>query len=107
MSHRCHAHGCNAPVPPAMFMCRPHWFALRKPLRDAIWNEYRRGQERSKTPSARYMAVQRRAVGELAFRPNDEAAALVAANYLKASEEWRARAMRLGQGDPLEGLKST
>lgn len=88
-----------------MFMCRQHWFSLRKPLRDAIWKEYRPGQENTKSPSARYMAVQKRAVGELAFRPHDEAAAGVAAPYLIESEIWRKRAIDAGLGDPLEGIK--
>lgn len=59
MKHECHAHGCAVAVPPSMVMCRPHWWSVRKALRDAIWREYRRGQERDKRPSARYMAVQR------------------------------------------------
>src|SRR5262245_57613685 len=104
MVHTCHAHGCNARVPPSMFMCRAHWFSLRKPLRDAIWREYRQGQEFDKSPSARYMAVQRRAVGEGAFKPNDEAAARAAAPYLIESEQWRTRAIERGEGDPLAGI---
>ena len=104
MSHKCHAHGCPAIVPPALFMCRIHWFSLRKPLRDAIWRHYVPGQENTKTPTASYMAVQQRAVGELAFKPNDERAAIVAAPYMLNSEVWRAMAIAKGQGDPLEGL---
>ena len=87
-----------------MMMCRIHWFALRKPLRDAVWREYKNGQEISKTPTARYMAVQQRAVGELAFKPNNEKAAHAAAPYLLNSEKWRQRAIEKGHGDPLEGL---
>ena len=104
MTHTCHAHGCDAPVPPAMFMCRRHWYSLRKPMRDAIWREYRRGQERDKRPSFRYMAVQRRAVGEVAFKPHDEVAARAAAPYLLESERYRRMAIDAGQGDPLAGL---
>jgi hypothetical protein len=104
MPHTCHAHGCGLPVPASMFACRVHWYALRKPMRDAIWREYRRGQERDKRPSPRYMAVQRRAVAELAFRPNDEQAARIAAPYMVESELWRKRAIEQGLGDPLEGI---
>lgn len=100
--HTCHALNCNKRVPPAMFACRSHWFALRKPARDAIWREYREGQENDKRPSARYMAVQRRAVGELAFKPHDEQAALAAAPYLLESEAWRRLAIDRGEGDPLD-----
>lgn len=101
MSHQCHAHACTAVIAPKLFMCRLHWYRLRKAMRDAIWREYRPGQEIDKSPSARYMAVQRRAVGEVAFgsaTPGD------AAYYLLKSEEWRARAIAQGLGDPLEGL---
>ncbi len=72
-----------------------HWFALPKPLRDAIWREYRPGQEHDKKPSARYLAVQRRAIG-----------ALLAAPYLLESEIWRREAIEAGDGDPLEGIAS-
>ena len=105
--HGCHAHGCDTPVPPFMFACRKHWYSLRAPMRDAIWHEYRRGQEVDKRPSARYLAVQQRAIGEIAFKPNDEQAALDAAPYLIKSEYWRSRAISAGHGDPLEGLVTT
>ena len=55
MTHTCHAYGCDKTVPPAMFMCKRHWFMVPKPLRDAIWATYRRGQETDKTPSAPYL----------------------------------------------------
>lgn len=87
-----------------MLMCAKHWFSLRKPLRDAVWREYQNGQEISKTPTARYMAVQQLAVAECAFRPNDETAAATAAPYLLNAERWRQRAIAQGHGDPLEGL---
>jgi hypothetical protein len=44
MSHHCHATDCEVKTPPAMFMCRRHWFALPKPMRDRIWATYRPGQ---------------------------------------------------------------
>lgn len=104
--HHCHAHGCKRAVPPRMFMCREHWYSLRAPMRAAIWREYRPGQEKDKSPSARYMAVQRRAIAEVVFKPHDEEAARAAAPYLLKSEEWRALAIARGEGDPLEGLTS-
>lgn len=103
-AHTCHANGCKLPVPPAMFMCRRHWYALRKPLRDAIWAEYRRGQEVTKTPSLRYLAVQNWAISELAFRPNDEAAAAAAAPYLLLAKRYQAECIAAGLGDPLPAL---
>ncbi len=87
-----------------MFMCKNHWFSLRRPMRDAIWREYRPGQENDKNPSPRYMAVQRRAVAEVAFKPRDEAAALVCGQLLLESERWRQVAIDRGFGDPLAGL---
>lgn len=104
MRHHCHAHGCEAPVPPKMFMCAVHWRSLPKKLQDAIWREYRSGQERDKRPSLRYLAVQQRAVGALAFKPHDEAAAVAAAPYLLRAQKYRLLAIASGQGDPLDGI---
>ena len=56
-SHECHWPGCVNQVPPAMFMCRSHWFSLPKPLRQRIWAAYRRGQEETMDPSAEYIAA--------------------------------------------------
>jgi hypothetical protein len=62
-SHTCHWPGCAKQVPPAMWGCKPHWFALPKNLRDAIWCSYQPGQEETLTPSHAYLdaahAVQR------------------------------------------------
>jgi hypothetical protein len=59
--HTCHWPGCTRKVPPAMWGCRPHWFALPKPIRDAIWRTYRPGQERDRQPSAAYIDAARQA----------------------------------------------
>lgn len=40
-----------------MWGCKEHWFKLPKTLRDAIWREYRPGQEKDGTPSDRYLVV--------------------------------------------------
>ena len=104
MTHICHAHQCSVPVPPAMFMCKKHWYALRKPLRDAVWATYRPGQEVDKRPSMAYLAVQQWAIGELAFRPHDEEAARDAAPYLLTAQALRERVIAEGGPDPLEGL---
>jgi hypothetical protein len=104
MTHTCHAHGCTVAVPPKMFMCKEHWFKLRQKTRAAIWREYTQGQEVTKEPTVRYLAVQQYAIGEAAFRPNDEAA--VAAPYIAKAHEWRDAAIRAGLGDPLVDLVS-
>lgn len=66
MSHTCHATGCAARVPPAMFMCRRHWFALPRFMRSRIWLTYREGQEDDKQPSHEYCAAAKAAVIEIA-----------------------------------------
>lgn len=55
MTHVCHWPGCGKPVPPKLWGCKPHWFALPKRLRDYIWETYVPGQEITKTPSAAYL----------------------------------------------------
>lgn len=104
MTHTCHAHGCTTPVPARLFVCVDHWRTLRQPLKSAIWREYVPGQESRKDPTARYLCVQQRAVAELAFKPNDEAAAQISAHYMWESEKWRRVAIEMGAGDPLQGV---
>lgn len=43
MSHRCPANGCTRNVSPAMLMCRPHWYMVPRPLRDAVWSAWDNG----------------------------------------------------------------
>ena len=104
MPHHCHAHGCMQIIPAAKFVCPMHWRRLPGPFKAAILREYKAGQEVTKTPSMRYMAVQRSAVATLAFKPNDEKAARAAAPYLLEAQLWRQRAIDAGDGDPLAGL---
>ena len=56
-SHTCHWPGCDKQVPPAMWGCRPHWFALPRKLRDKIWDAYRPGQEKDMQVSEDYVTV--------------------------------------------------
>lgn len=65
-THTCHAKGCQVPVAPKMLMCRKHWYMIPKPLRDAVWAEYRPGQEIDKRPSAEYLKVMRAAIAAVA-----------------------------------------
>lgn len=57
MSHHCHWLGCTVAVPPKLWGCKSHWFALPKHLRDRIWATYEPGQEITKTPSDEYIAA--------------------------------------------------
>lgn len=56
-SHHCHWPGCTKQVPPAMWGCTSHWYALPQRLRNKIWATYRPGQEKTLTPSADYLAA--------------------------------------------------
>lgn len=55
--HHCHWPGCDKAVPPAMWGCSRHWFALPAALRAKVWRAYRPGQEQDKRPSADYLQV--------------------------------------------------
>lgn len=57
--HHCHWPGCDKQVPPAMWGCKAHWFALPKHLRDRIWETYVPGQEVTMTPDDDYLAAAR------------------------------------------------
>lgn len=57
--HTCHWPGCGRQVPPAMWGCGEHWRALPRRLKDAIWREYRVGQEENMSPSHAYLDVAR------------------------------------------------
>lgn len=58
-NHRCHWPDCNKQVPPAMWGCKSHWFAIPKHLRDRIWKSYRPGQEEDLRPSEEYLEAAR------------------------------------------------
>lgn len=68
--HKCHAARCNRFTPPSKFACRWHWFRLHYSIQQAIWREYKPGQENTKTPSKAYLAVQQCAVAYLAKLDN-------------------------------------
>ena len=104
MNHICHAPGCTRRVPPKMLACRDHWGALPKKIQDAVWREYRPGQELTKRPTQRYMAVQRLALAHLVFKPHDEKSVLKAISYLAAAVRYSKEAVKAGLGDPLENV---
>lgn len=64
--HTCHAEACDLRTPPAMFMCRAHWFRLPKRYRDAIWLEYVDGQEDRLDPTPAYLEAAHNAIEWLA-----------------------------------------
>jgi hypothetical protein len=61
--HHCHWPGCTEQVPPAMWGCKKHWFALPLVLRNRIWRTFKPGQEVDGTPSRDYVAVAREVQG--------------------------------------------
>jgi len=81
-----------------MLMCKPHWLSLPQATRDAVWREYRPGQERDKRPSDRYLAVLWLAVAQTA--PDGAARAAL----LSRAERRRWRAIDAGHGDALASL---
>lgn len=60
--HTCHARGCDAAVPPRMFMCRKHWRMIPKRMQDELWDAYVPGQEIRKDPTSEYIEVAMRLV---------------------------------------------
>lgn len=54
-NHTCHALGCEVNVPPRMRMCAKHWRMVPKDCQDALWANYKRGQERTMSPSPAYL----------------------------------------------------
>lgn len=54
-NHHCHWPGCEKQVPPAMWGCKAHWFALPQTIRNRIWRTYRAGQEQDGRPSSAYV----------------------------------------------------
>jgi hypothetical protein len=58
--HNCHWPGCSKAIPPKLLMCPRHWKTL-PPIRSAVWNAYRPGQEIDKDPSREYVAAARAA----------------------------------------------
>lgn len=59
--HACHWPGCREQVPPAVWGCRRHWYALPLELRRRIFAAFRPGQEEDGRPSSTYLAVAREA----------------------------------------------
>lgn len=58
-NHECHWPGCAAQVPPAMWGCKKHWYALPQAMRARIWRAYRPGQENDSNPSREYVEAAR------------------------------------------------
>lgn len=64
--HTCHALGCETPVPPRMWGCKRHWFAVPAWLRARVWATYVSGQEIRKDPSPAYVVASEAAIAAVA-----------------------------------------
>jgi hypothetical protein len=42
-AHVCPVGGCRESVRADRLMCRPHWYLVPRPLRDAVWAAWRSG----------------------------------------------------------------
>ena len=62
MAHYCHAIACKTKVPPAMLMCRKHWYKVPYELRVRVWQLYVRGQEVRKDPTPAYIKAASEAI---------------------------------------------
>lgn len=102
MSHLCHAHACSTHVEPKMLMCRAHWRSLPDAVKAAIWREYQTGQERTKSPTLRYLAVARWAIAEDAERRGLPLEVIV--RFRDQARTYAMRSIAGGFGDPLAGL---
>ena len=60
-------------MPPKLWGCKAHWFALPAGLRAKVWATYRPGQEITKTPSAAYIAVAKQVQEWITTNPTREA----------------------------------
>jgi hypothetical protein len=43
-AHNCPVNGCPQHVSSRMLMCRYHWYAVPRPLRNAVWAAWRGGE---------------------------------------------------------------
>ena len=59
--HTCHAIRCTKTTPPRMFMCLSHWRMVPRAMQDAVWANYKRGQEIRKDPTDEYLDVTKKA----------------------------------------------
>lgn len=72
MAHTCHAVACERVVPPAMLMCKTHWFKVPLALRNRVWSTYRDGQCDTFDPSSAYCQAAKAAVIAVAEKEGRE-----------------------------------
>ena len=60
--HVCHAIACDAPVPPKLLMCLPHWKMVPWGTQRALLAAYVPDQERTKVTTKHYRMAATRAI---------------------------------------------
>lgn len=89
--NKCAAVGCGAKISPQLLMCRKHWFIVPKSIRDRVWANYVRGQEKRLDATDAYMAAYHEAVAAVARREGYQAEAQaqssLAEQYEKKAKE--------------------
>lgn len=100
MTHRCHAHGCETPCQPRMLFCLRHWRMVPKPIQSAVWQTYRRGQERTKRPSHVYLVVQGIAVAAVGLRDGSMTVDQAKAHALRWPARFAERGYPVSQWEP-------
>jgi hypothetical protein len=88
MTHTCHWPGCERPVPPRLWGCKPHWLALPQQLRDLILKTYRPGQEITKTPSREYIDAARTVQDWIALSSNRTTRPMLPALSIRQPWAW-------------------
>lgn len=62
MIDTCRAIGCNTRIPLDKVMCKKHWAAVPKPIKDRVFNHYRSGQGFAFTPCHQWFEALRDAI---------------------------------------------
>jgi hypothetical protein len=60
-AHTCHAVACEATCPPKYLMCGRHWRMVPTVLQEAVWANYRPGQEQRGLPTDEWFQAARAA----------------------------------------------
>lgn len=89
-AHTCHVGYCAVKVPPAMLMCRRHWFSVPQALQRAVWAEYRKGLREGTHPTYAWHAAADDALAAAVKAERGESDPLVKW-YADAAARWRAR----------------
>ncbi len=57
MSHRCPGPECSANVPDDVLACRVHWYQVPRPIRNAVYRAWKRGEGAGSSEHRQAMAL--------------------------------------------------